>query len=84
MKFYSMNRDFYVKKPPTSFKKSKTKISNDVLKKFLFGNLNTRLTDQRFSIGVALRRSSQQPIDVTPLNGLPIARTPRLGADRDG
>jgi hypothetical protein len=31
-----------------------------------------------FAILIADTRSSQQPIDVTPLNGLPIARAPRL------
>jgi hypothetical protein len=85
MKFYSMNRDFYVKKPPTSFKKSKTKISNDVLKKFLFGNLNTRLTDQLLlPLASPCGGHLSNRIDVTPLNGLPIARAPRLGVDRDG
>src|SRR5258705_3283295 len=37
-----------------------------------------------FAILIADTRSSQQPIDVTPLNGLPMALAPRLGADRDG
>jgi hypothetical protein len=31
-----------------------------------------------FAILISDARSSQQPIDVTPLNGLPIARAPRL------
>jgi hypothetical protein len=31
-----------------------------------------------FAILIADARSSQQPIDVTPVNGLPIARAPRL------
>jgi hypothetical protein len=37
-----------------------------------------------FAILIADTRSSQQPIDVTPLNGLPIALAPRSQADRDG
>jgi hypothetical protein len=37
-----------------------------------------------FAILISDARSSQQPIDITPLNGLPIAHAPRLGADRGG
>ncbi len=37
-----------------------------------------------FAILIADARSSQQPIDVTPLNGLPIALASRSQADRDG
>jgi hypothetical protein len=38
-----------------------------------------------FAILIADARSSQQAIDVTPLNGLPIAHAPRgLEADRNG
>jgi hypothetical protein len=37
-----------------------------------------------FAILIADTRSSQQPIDVTPLNGLPMALAPRSQADRDG
>jgi hypothetical protein len=37
-----------------------------------------------FAILIADARSFQQPIDVTPLNGLPMALAPRLEADRNG
>src|SRR5258708_40373294 len=37
-----------------------------------------------FAILIADARLSQQPIDVAPVNGLPIALVPRLGADRYG
>jgi hypothetical protein len=37
-----------------------------------------------FAILIADARSFQQPIDVAPLNGLPMAVAPRLEADRDG
>ena len=37
-----------------------------------------------FAILIADGRSFQQPIDVTPLNGLPMALAPQSQADRDG
>jgi hypothetical protein len=37
-----------------------------------------------FAILIADARSFQQPIDVAPLNGMPMAHAPRLEADRDG
>jgi hypothetical protein len=37
-----------------------------------------------FAILIADARSIQQPIDVTPLNGLPVVHPPRLEADRNG
>src|SRR5258705_10901391 len=36
-----------------------------------------------FAILISDARSSQQPIDVTPLNGLPMAHAPQLEAEAD-
>jgi hypothetical protein len=39
--------------------------------------------NDHFAILIADARSFQPPIDVAPLNGLPIALAPRSEADRD-
>jgi hypothetical protein len=37
-----------------------------------------------FAILIADQRSQAMPIDITPLNNLPMALAPRSQADRDG